>query len=603
MPAPTIKELAANPDFWDYSESQQTAIFDRVDPRFKALSPEGKAVFLSKLTSRTDVSAPPETEPSQPIRTGLTVGGGIAGGIAGTMVAGPGAGALGKMIGAATGTVIGAGGAEAWYQVSQHLMGDPDVPQTSKEAAAEIAKAGLTEAAWEVGGQTATRLVGKALTPFAKKVTPEAQKVMNWLSDKIKPALLPSEATDSRILDVMQNISEGSILGGGAITQYKLNRDKLFEDLADDVIGMFGKKIEPDEAGELFVDAIGKRRTVVRAVSDALYNTAGELAEGTMVSVKGMKKYAEPLSEVAKEIGGIEAANAGDDIIKTVMEFPDDISVVAAKELRSRLLSRVREFSVINKNAPVIKRANDLIDLLDSQIEKDLPDEAAEAWRTANKFYKTQTEKFNSTLIRRLVKKGGDDPEGIAKAIFKANNITTIRKVKATLKPNEWESMQSYYIQALLKEGSDIDGAVKGQKMINRMVGKPTSMGHASLKEIFKPEQLKEIFAFADTLKLAQKRQSEGLGKMWIQLAQGSAIVTVAAAGAGIVGSEAAIGAGAILFGPVILSRMLVKPSIARYLTQGFKIPANSPEAVGIMVRLINGARNIKKEMSNEQAN
>ena len=108
------------------------------------------------------------------------------------------------------------------------------------------------------------------------------------------------------------------------------------------------------------------------------------------------------------------------------------------------------------------------------------------------------------------------------------------------------------------------------------------------------------MFDFADTLKLAQQRQSEGLGKMWIQLAQGSAIVSVAAAGAGYIPPETAIGAGAIIFGPVVLSRMLVKPSIAKYLTQGFKIPANSPEAVGIMVRLINGARNIKKEISNE---
>lgn len=599
MPVPTIKELAANPDFWDYSESQQTAIFDRVDPRFKSLSPEAKSSFLSKLTAKTDISAPPKTESSQPIRTGLTVGGGIVGGIAGTAVAGPGAGILGKMVGAATGTALGAGGAEAWYQVSQHLMNDPDVPKTSKEAATEIAKAGLTEAAWEVSGQTATRLVGKALKPFAKKVTPEAQKVMDWLGKKIKPSLLPSEASDSRILDVMQNVSEGSILGGGKLKEFKANRQEVFDDLADDIIGMFGKKIEPDQVGELFVDAIDNRNRVFRAAADTLYNNATELAEGTKVSTSKLKDFVKPYVDIGEELHGIEAANAGDDLVSAIIGLPDDLSIDAAKNLRSRLLSKIDEFKVINKNAPVIGKAKKLVETLDNQIDKSLSGDALDAWREANRFYKTQSEKFNSALIRRLVKKGIEDPEGIAKAIFKPRNITTIKKIKTALTPKEWESMQSYYIQALFKQGSDIDGVVQGQKVINRMVGKPTSMGHATLKEIFKPEQLKEIFNFADALKVAQKRQSEGLGKMWIQLAQGSAVVTVAAAGA-MGEPEIAAGAGAILFGPVVLSRMLVNPSMAKYLTRGFNIPARSPEAVGIMVRLINGARNIKKEISNE---
>ena len=47
---------------------------------------------------------------------------------------------------------------------------------------------------------------------------------------------------------------------------------------------------------------------------------------------------------MGQELGGIEAKNAGDDLLAAVMDLPDKVDFSTAKELRSRLLSRIDEF-------------------------------------------------------------------------------------------------------------------------------------------------------------------------------------------------------------------------------------------------------------------
>jgi len=514
----------------------------------------------------------------------------VLGGIAGGLIGIP-----GGPPGIVGGVALGASAGEAYRQIGQRVAGDPEAPQTSMEAAKAIGLAGAEEAAYELGGQAVARFAGKILAPFAKKVSAEAMQAIDTLKSKIRPALTPAEATESRALDILENISEASLLGGGKLSAFKIKRAKVMEDVADDLIDQFGKRVEPDEIGEIFTRTIEGKKDVHKAAANILYNNVEELAKGATVQTAGLKRFAQPLVDLSKDIAGIESKNAGDDLMSAVLTLPDAVDFATAKELRSRLISRVDEFSVINKKAPAIGKARKAIEILDNSIGEGLKKhnpEAYDVWREANKFYKEGQKDFNNTFIRRLIKKGdpslGGDPEAIAKAIFKPGAITNIKRAKAAVDSQTWTQLQSYYVQRLMAQSTDIDGVIKGSRLLSNMFGK-AGMGKKTLNEILSPMQLRGIENFATTLKITQSKQAEGLGKMWIQLTQAGAAAT-------LFGMGSTPAAGVIMLGPPVMSRMLLNPTIAKLLSTGYRLPANSPLISGIAARISAAGIKINKE-------
>ena len=49
-----INQIIKDPKFWEYSSETQSAILDKVDPRFKKLSPEAKKLTIANLTPETE---------------------------------------------------------------------------------------------------------------------------------------------------------------------------------------------------------------------------------------------------------------------------------------------------------------------------------------------------------------------------------------------------------------------------------------------------------------------------------------------------------------------------------------------------------------------
>ena len=525
--------------------------------------------------------------------------GGIFGGIVG---------APGGIPGVLAGISAGAMGGELLeqarrYMTSKGIFGQPSqieqrhAPQSVPQVAWEVGKAGLEEPAYQLVGAGAMKGVGKVLAPFAKKVSPESQQAIQFLKDKIKPVLTPSEATDSRALDIFENIAEGSLFGGGKISQFKLNRQKVLNDVVDDIVDKFGKRVSSDELGQTFEKVVEGKWKSVKAVTGPLYETASAMADetGAKVSTRSLKEFSKPLLDISKEIKSIGAKNAGDDLVKTTMLLPDEISFSAAKELRSRLISRIDEFNVINKKAPAIGRAAELIKRLDGQIEKDLgkasPD-ALDIWREANQIYKTGQKQYNNTFLRRLIKKAdpdfGGEPEAIGKIVFRPGAISYVKQIKSATDPYTFKQFQSYYLQTLISKSVDDGGNIIGNKMIQNMYGK-TGTGENVLRELFDEQTLKYITNFANTAKVAQTKSTEGTGKMWIQLTQAGAAGTM-------MGMGNTPAAGAILVSPAVLSRVLLNPTTVQLLTTGYTLPASAPMYGGMVSRTMGAIYRAEQE-------
>ena len=554
------------------------------------------------------------------------------GGVAGGLLAGGAGVGLAPIVGA---VALGAGAGKAFQQIGQTIAGDPRAPQTSREAAINIGKAALTEAGFEFLGGGITKVAKKLLAPFAKRVTPEAEAVLSAFKDKVGPVvLLPAEATDSRILDIFQNVAESSIIGGGKIADFKVARDKFFGEFADDLANQFGEQLEPDVLGQLFVDSVNKNKSAFNTASDVLYNnvsekigskienvpitreivselldesgnpitrTVTELTEQVVspvnIPTEKLKDFTGPIELIFKDLKGLDAKTAGDDLISFINDLPKTIDFDTAKELRSRLLNRIDEFTIANPKAKAIGKAKRLISIVDESITEALKEQAPEAlaeWRIANAFFKNGKKQFDNKFIRSLIRMAeetGIGAEAIAPKLFQPRQVTRVKNIKNALDPKDWQKMKGFFIQHLLQKSTDVDGAIKGAKLLNNLTGKPNSFGLPMLKEILNPAQLKEITNLGNALKLTQAKQAEGAGKIFIQLGQFGALISL---GAGKFQAQAA----AILFGPPVIAKMLLNPTMAKLLTQGVQLPANSPQAAGLITRLIAASIRIQQEQA-----
>lgn len=572
-------------------------------------------------------------------KEGPQVLGGVAGGLAQSMKdprAIPMAGAV----------AFGAGAGEAYRQIGQHMSGSPDAPKTFTEAALRIGKAGGIEAGFELIGGMIMRSTGKILAPFKSKLKPGVMEAADMFDGQIQPMVLtPAEAGDSRILNILQNVAESSMIseipgapnwaGGLSIESFKRQRQQFFDSFADSLIDQFGSRTSPDQIGELFVTSLQAKQKVHKEAADILYNNVAdlipedkvvtkqvtrqvpsdivdeagnpimkqvtedveEIIPGFRIPTANLKKWASTLKMVSDEVNSIEGKNAGDDLVSAVLDLPDEISYEAAKELRSRMISRANEFSVMNKKAPAIGKSKRFTNMIDQEMSGALKalgggdGSAYEVWRTANRFYKDGQEKFNNTFLRRMIKmadESGTGAENIAPAVFKPGQVSKVRMVKRALDPTSWRKMQGFFVQHLLQKSTDTNGNIVGKKLLNNMVGKPSSFGDGLLNETFSQPQVDALKKFAVTLKNTQGEGVTGLGKMAIQFTQIGAMASIPVKGM-------TAPAATVLFGPPVVTALLLNPRSAKMLTRGISLPAHSAEAGGLISRITAAAYRYEK--------
>lgn len=618
--------------------------------------PLGQPTAQSAVARPPDIPGPPEAEAEGRFPTGAVVGGTVLG-------------AVGQRFGGTPGGIAGSTIGSAIGELGEQVVRgeDIDIGRATKEGALGFTGEVASRGAFGLGG-----MLFRAIKP-RPRISPEAQKAIEFLDknmptssrgrlgrfflgDPKKITLLPAEATEGIGMDVLHNVAENSMIGSQRIRDFKLNRTKLFKDMADDIVDSFGSRVEPELLGTIFEQTITNNIKPSRLLSTQLYNSVDDIVKPTIVksqvdelvptglfddagkpimrtvkktverefggariSLKEVKKFAKPLKQLAKELGGIEGKNAGDDIISSMLGMNDTISYEVANELRSRLLGIVDEFSVINPKAKAIGRAKRLISLVHEATENGLKDfdkinktNSLEVWTAARRIYRQGSEQFDNRFIRSLLRKGdstqGGDPEAIVGAIFKPGRPTRIRRIKkamlAKTNPRSWERMQSYVLEDLFKkatkkgtaeigeEAGIQTGEIIGANLLESMYGR-TGLGEKMMREIFSPAQLKNITEFANALKVAQARQGSGLGRMAIQLSQVSGVVSLTYGA--VSGDPSAVGTGSILvLGPAVLARAMTNPRIGNALIHGLRVGGKSKVTAGALGRFITDVTNMQ---------
>ena len=559
------------------------------------------------------------------------VGAAIGGTIGAAVSASTGPGAIG-------GAALGAAAGEAGEQLVRRAIGAP-APETSEEAARAIAIEGALGAAGEFGGRLAIGAGGRVINRFSKNLTPEAADAIDFLNtntpteqrgklnplryvfgaDKQKLALLPAEATDDRVLDILQNVSEASLIGGSAISDFKLNRLKFIQNLTDDVVDSFGAVGATDELGALIGATIDGRLTARRLISRGMYNEVDDLTRGLtksvttldgfgnafqtkvpIVSTKSLKEFAAPILAVKEQAGGIADAESGANLLRQIMSLDDNVDYTVMKNIRSAMRTTADTFSATNKKAPAIgvaKKSGSIADeAIDSALSEHSP-EALKLWRESNELYKNDSKELNTTFLRKLVnsvdEEAKNQPEKILPALFQRNNVSRIREVSKALGgkgTKEWQKVQAWntadlFAKATNKKTGELTGASLKEAMFGR-----TGIGKKAMESIYSEQQLKTLSRLSNALEVLQKRQAEGAGRMFIQLSQAGALVSLPFQGASGFNKTAAT----ILLGPAVLARVFTNPALANIFIEGIEAGTKSKVAAGAMGRFLTDVANMQ---------
>lgn len=507
--------------------------------------------------------------------------GAIVGGTAGTLLGGAGGG-VGALPGGVAGAALGGMAGERLPEITRpFLTSQPAKPVTGADVANTV-NAGLVEGTMQAAGGVVARGVNALAAPFKDKVIPFARDVVAPAMRRVGQRLSPGMMTDSRVLDTLENITESSLLGGGRLQALKRGvTEQGVQALTDDVLKHAGTTLSKEEVVGLLTDSRGAAQAMTRSIKGALYRNVDDLAKGVTVDMKPV------LDELRGAIGGarnvyVEKALSAAGL-SGMHSGPEDFLTVAiagsdarapettfriAQSARSRLLALARKPAVGADDQGIRNTAGYLASLIDKQMVKAarrLSPEALTAWREANKFTANAAEALDHQLVRRLAKTLVNEPTRVDRLLAAPNKADILKRVQASVDRSSFEQLQRKLAQYVIERSVDpATNVLQGQMLLERL----KNMGPETAAMIFGPHRAR-VEQFARIVEFVQRHESEGTGRVMIQLAQGPAVFQIAKQPV----SALARGAYTVLAGPTALARLLTNERSVRWLTEGVRHP------------------------------
>lgn len=523
---------------------------------------------------------------------GFAVGGAMTGGtLAGArLILRPALQTLYRSLGAGVGQATGAGIASTTFDPKEELSKD-------------VLRAFAQGATFEAVGAAIPALIKKIRFKGIKttKEADEAEKVIADQKTKMKGAeyskydeelasalkegqLTPGLQTENRFIDILENVTEKSLFGGGSLIKARKGAQTLTNKFVDDYISNYGN-VTRNDYGELLQSTIKNNVDEFKIAARGMYDDLTLKSKGVKVDITDIKKEANKLIDEAKYTKGLQK-----DALKvpqTILNLPDQIPFNAANQIRSQFLGITRSSNELisgQSQRYAANLADKITKALDDMSKAPLSTEAKLAYNKAQSFYKEGAEIFNDKIIRNLVRNESDQ---VFKNVIKPerpNIIDKVSKVIARTKnPIERDilekNLQGSLLFDLQSESIKRYNNLNGDFLLKNL----NKYGDTVLNKVFKPQELKQVRSLLETLKVAQQKTvGEGVpGGVFIQLTQAGALFGL---GTGIATGPAA----AILIGPAVIAKLFTNPKFVSFLKKGFQLNPGSPEYYKWGTRLIN---------------
>jgi len=495
-----------------------------------------------------------------------------------------------RMAGAGIGESIAAGASQAV---------DP-----KESVAKEMLRGFATGVVGEGVGALANRAISKAVGR-SKKIIDGADDAVDTIEKVRKKILSNPESYDRKLLeaaktgrltpgllqegqflDLLENISELSLIGGASVRYSREGAETLASEGVTDFVNRFKIVADKQELGQLIHRTLSKDLEMFKRVSNANYAELDKALLRTnkeAVNVHDLKK----LAKIRLDEMGLKTANKQQrTLLNDIANLPPNISFKKANSIRSELLSMQRNLTDPFGNANK-QLANEYANYITTQMDRALiPDDVKVIYNKAQEFYKKGAENFNTEIFKKVME---SNPEQVYKAIIAAGDQPTLieetfKLINKSIKDPEKKrkiitSLRGEFLDDLIKASSSPSGQygdILDANKINRfMRNKEMVFG-----KLFTKEQIRELDKFNNALAFSQGRlrKKGGLpGAIFIQMKQSGAVMNLAKLGSvGAAGAAGGLaGAAGIIIAPAVLGKMFTSPKIIKLLTTGMKYNEN----------------------------
>lgn len=416
----------------------------------------------------------------------------------------------------------------------------------------------------------------------APKGTYSSEIIEAAKSGELTPALLQS----GQIIDILENVAESSIIGGGKIRYAKEGANTVAQTGIDDFVKQYKLIAGDGELGVLFQKVLTNDISAFKAAAKVKYKavdkalSSKKFANNFQVDLSDLKKFAkEELANI-----GFKQQSAGiKKFLEDILAENNYITFSRANILRGDALEIIRDLTVEPLGKKKGRQAAIFADKITKAMEESpVPESVKKLLLDANQHYREGAKVFNDNLFKKII---NSDPDLVYKAIIAAGDRPTL--VKRTFDILD-KRIKDPAERALLKNkirGEFLENMLSRSQVENNQFGVEVDAGKLfknytqkkkTFEAMFSKEELSNLNKFLNALRFAQGRKSKagGLpGGMMIQMKQSGAILELG----GLLGVGTGFtGAGAtFLLGPAVIAKAFTTPKIIKSLTLGFQYSDN----------------------------
>lgn len=487
--------------------------------------------------------------------------------IAGGVGAGMAASGLGLIPGMAV-TGAGAATGRAGSEIAEHLLGVN--LQQPEQVAGEVIESGAYGMLGEGMGRGVAAGVRKALRP--RDVPPERLAV----------------AEEARQVGAQPSV--GQVVGQDAAPILR-----RFEGMAKRVLGdplaqrnalALNREIArlrgasrvrgPAEAGEMIVEDVKGARSAMREWASSVSSNIDRMTNGRpVVPTRRLKEAAQQImDELPRSADGkpIMASPKTVRGLQQIQQLPDELTVKQAQTITERLY----EAAPNNEIMPGItggyakflhKNARQMFD--------DVPGPLGEAIQQFRGRYAEQASKFDDAFVRRLLRNPGQvgsfEPEAIVPALFRKGQHSKLERLMPKLSDETREAMRSVAMEDVLSSitarTDDPLNTVFDGKALAQTLDK---YGTPTLRAMFGKEVANDLRRLAQVTQMVAPRAGDSGGLV----AAGVALSPISNFG--------------LITKLNIMSKVMSKPGVIKYLTEGIKAGPDTQRGAAALNRFAN---------------
>lgn len=507
--------------------------------------------------------------------------------------------AVTRMAGAGFGQASGAGVSQTFDPT---FDSNDDFTEIASDISKDILRAGATGIAAEGVGQVIGAGITKVLSKNKKlldgadeaiktieeqktKILSNPKSYSQEVRDAVKVGqLTPALLQKGQTIDILENVAESSLFGGGSIRYAKEGAEAIAQSGLDDFLKLYKKQAPDGSLGVLFQKTLTDDLQAFKSIANAKYKAVDDV----LSSDRFVNNFQVDLTNL-KAIAGEEIKNLGlkgqssklKKFLNDIQGENNYITFKRANILRGDFLETSREFTTETlgkKKARLAAIASEEITkAMDNAV---VPNKAKQLLADANRHYREGAEVFNDALFKKII---NNDPDLVYKSIIAAGDRPTlVKKTFDILDKRITDKAERNLLKNKIRGEFLKDFLIKSQKRSDQFgvefdakkIFTNFRNKEDTFKAMFTPKQIRDFKKFENALSFAQgsKIKTGGVlpGAMMIQMKQSGALIQIASAASAYGTGMTGVGIG-ILVAPAIVARAFTNPKIIRALTLGIR--------------------------------